>query len=80
MKKSVVTVTDHAVLRYLERVKGMDIDAVRRDIGRLVDLACDHPDATGIVIDGWSYKLRNGHVTTVAPRCRPGRGKGRVKS
>lgn len=79
MKKSVVIVTDHAVLRYLERVKGMDIEAVRREIGGIVDRANDHPDASGIVVDGWSYKLRNGHVTTVAPRCQPGRRTGSVK-
>ena len=27
-----IRITDHAVLRYLERVKGMDIAAVRREM------------------------------------------------
>jgi len=39
VKKPLAHVTDHAVLRYLERVKGVDIDAVRDELGRVVDRA-----------------------------------------
>ena len=34
MKKSIHPVSDHAVLRYLERVHGVDVEAVRREVDR----------------------------------------------
>lgn len=70
MKKSLHPVTDHAVIRYLERVEGMDIEAVRRRIGRKVDRAVEL-GATGAVVDGVVYRMREGVVITVAPRCLP---------
>jgi hypothetical protein len=30
-----LTITDHAVVRYLERVKRIDVDAIRQEIARL---------------------------------------------
>ncbi len=77
MKKPIVKVTDRAVLRYLERVCGMDIETVRSEIGRTVDLCLDHPDACGVVSGGFAYKLRDGVVTTVAPQNRPRKRAGR---
>lgn len=71
MKKPLTPVTDHAVICYLERVMGMDIEAIRREIGRRVDLAQDHPGATGVVVDGFSYKIRKGSVVTVLECNRP---------
>ncbi|MDK3072742.1 hypothetical protein QO034_06440 [Sedimentitalea sp. JM2-8] len=76
MKKPIAQVTDHAVLRYLERVKGMDIEAVRREIGRAVDLHLDHPGACGVVVAGFSYKIAGGVVTTVIAQNRPLHGIG----
>lgn len=70
MKKPLHPVTDHAVLRYLERVKGIDIEAVRCEIGRKVDLAVQH-GAEGIVVDGFCYKLLDGHVTTIWRKNQP---------
>lgn len=64
MKKSRVSVSDHAVLRYLERVRGVDIEALRRQIGQRVDHAAAH-GACGIIIDGFGYKIEGGTVTTV---------------
>lgn len=64
MKKPLHSVTDHAVLRYLERVKGVDVEAIRCEIGRKVDLAVQH-GAGGIVVDGFCYKLLDGQVTTI---------------
>lgn len=64
MKKSRISVSDHAVLRYLERVEGMDIERVRREIGARVDHAAGL-GACGIIIDGFSYKIDGGVVTTV---------------
>ena len=37
MKKPVAHVTDHAVLRYLQRVKGIDIEAASVEIVRAVE-------------------------------------------
>ena len=34
IKKPRVQVTDHAVIRYLERALGMDVETIRREIGR----------------------------------------------
>ncbi len=77
MKKSIVKVTDRAVVRYLELVRGMDIEMVRSEIGRAVDLSLDHPQACGVVSGGFTFKLKNGVVTTVAahhnPKMRAGR-------
>lgn len=71
MKKPIAYVTDHAVLRYLERVLQVDIEAHRQEIGRMVDRALEHEGCSGVVIDGFSYKLRGNAVTTVveANRC-----------
>lgn len=79
MKKPIAQVSDHAVLRYLERVQGVDIEALRREIGRAVDLHLDHPGACGVVVAGFSYKLKGGVVTTVTPQNRPLRGIGKRK-
>ncbi len=32
MSKSKIVITDHAVVRYLERVIGVDVDALKREI------------------------------------------------
>lgn len=70
MKKSRIPVSDHAMLRYLERVQGLDIERLRREIGARVDHAAAQ-GACGIIIDGFSYKIEDGVVTTVlrANRC-----------
>lgn len=65
MKKPVAPVSDHAVLRYLERVRGFDVEAVRLEIGGIVGLHLDHPGACGVRVGAYSYKLSGGVVTTV---------------
>jgi len=61
-------VTDHALVRYLERVGGFDIEALRQAIARRVDEAA-RVGACGVVIDGFIFKLRRDQhgpvVTTV---------------
>ena len=59
MKHPRTHVTDHAVLRYLERVRGVDVEALRREIGRAVDRAAGM-GATGAVIEGYAYKIVQG--------------------
>ena len=84
MKKSRIPISDHAVLRYLERVQGMDIERIRREIGARVDIAVDL-GACGVIIDGFNYRIDGGVVTTVLRvnkcdirigRKRRGRGRG----
>ncbi|MFN4172767.1 MAG: hypothetical protein ACK4GW_13535 [Pseudorhodobacter sp.] len=65
-----IDVSDHAVLRYLERVGGFEIESLRAEIAaRVSDAAAI--GASGVVIDGFSYKIRPGAmglvVTTVLP-------------
>lgn len=64
MKKPVHTISDHAVLRYLERVKGMDIAGLREDIGRRVDRGVSL-GASAVVIDGFVFQIVNKVVVTV---------------
>lgn len=59
-----VPVTDHAVLRYLERVQGWDIEAVRREIAAIAAPAV-RMGACGITRDGWSFRISDGTVITV---------------
>ena len=56
MKKPLAHVTDHAVLRHLERVQGIDIEAVRRELGFKVDAAIE-AGATATISDGIKYVL-----------------------
>lgn len=79
MKKSRYHVTDHAVVRYLERVIGLPVDELRREIGR----RCEHgieAGATGVVSEGFVYRIEEGRVVTVAPHNQPDRCKGRKKT
>lgn len=71
MKKPIVRVTDHAVLRYLERVKGVDVEALRAEIGRTVDLALEHPGANGVCHGGFVYRLQRATVVTITPQHQP---------
>ena len=91
MSKPLHTITDHAVLRYLQAVYGIDVDAMKDEI-LTDDLrmkceigACSHRDGD------LEYRIVNGRVTTViggkrrntkrprkkhAPRRQGGRGNG----
>ncbi|MET4128378.1 hypothetical protein [Roseovarius sp. MBR-6] len=76
MKKPRHPVTDHAVLRYLERVEGVDIEAIRCRIGHLADRAIEM-GANGVVSGGFVYRIDGGHVVTVLRQSRAERGKGK---
>lgn len=57
-------VTDHAVLRFLERVHGVDVEAARRHIaGRCTN--GNSKGAVGVLADGVRYVIRNSCVVTV---------------
>lgn len=63
MKKPVAHVTDHAVLRYLERAKGIDIAAIRDELGHVVDKAIEM-GAGAAVVDGVKYVLNDRTIVT----------------
>lgn len=70
MKNPRHTVTDHAVLRYLERVYGVDVDGLRKRIGHKVDAALEQ-GASGAVSGGFVYRIADGQVVTVYEQNRP---------
>ncbi|MBB4302331.1 hypothetical protein GGD81_001358 [Rhodobium orientis] len=59
-----IPVTDHAVLRYLERVCGIDTEAIRARIYRKVTPALTS-GATGVTVEGFRYRFKAGVVVTV---------------
>ncbi|MBN2740032.1 MAG: hypothetical protein JXR35_03925 [Rhodobacteraceae bacterium] len=62
-------ITDHAVIRYLERVKGIDMDALRHEIGQLVARGYVQ-GACGVRVSGFNYRIENGVVVTVLQESR----------
>jgi hypothetical protein len=56
-------VTDHAVLRYLQRVHGVDVELVRETIGAAVAHAL--PGTTHVHAGGLRFVMRGGQVVTV---------------
>lgn len=63
-----IRITDHAVLRYLERVRGLDVDAVRREIAVACRIAEKHPGASAVLSAGFRFTIRADAVVTVAPK------------
>lgn len=66
MKKPEAYVTDHAVLRHLERVQGIDIEGVRRDLGHKVAAAI-RAGAVAIVAEGIRYALVEDRLVSCVP-------------
>lgn len=67
-----VTVSDHAVLRWLEREGGLDVEAVRRALAASVGRAVAAADRVGggryrIVTDTSTFVVVSGVVVTVLP-------------
>lgn len=76
--KPTIHVTDHAVLRYLERAHGLDVEAVRRHLAGRVENGA-RLGAVGVTIENVKLVMRrNGPDVSVvtalkaAWRCRPG--------
>lgn len=66
MKHQPLIVTDHCVLRYLERVQGQPIEAVRDHIRKL----CEGPaalQAKCVRAEGVRFEIQNNHVVTTRP-------------
>lgn len=78
MKKSAVNVSDHALIRYLERVVGIDVELHRRQMGVAIDKVMLE-GACGVVIAGFDYRIAGETVTTVLEARRPDRRTGRQR-
>jgi len=66
MKKPRHHITDHALLRYFERIEGIDVEACRRDLGRRVDAAAaEHEGLSAVILDGQRFVIEGKAVVTV---------------
>lgn len=64
-------VSDHAIVRYLERVYGLDLDAVRREIMTPERETMIRMGAKRIVTDDHVYIIDNGVIVTVLYKKNP---------
>lgn len=65
-------VTDHALLRWMERVKGIDLDAIRAEIATPDIRAAIAAGVRSVVTHGHTLVIENGFVITVLlPGMRP---------
>lgn len=65
MPRTPLNITDHAVLRYLERVQGVDVRAVRRAIEAKVRIAEGEHLVNSVLSGGFRYVIEGGNVVTV---------------
>jgi hypothetical protein len=73
VKKSIVHITDHALLRYIERVLEQDVERLRRQIGREIDarLVDGLGKPRSVTVSGAIFRLTGKTVTTCIPTKRP---------
>lgn len=69
-RRDVVRVSDHALLRFVERAGGLDIETLRAALEASLKRSVDAAGKIGenevvIVVDGLRYVLRNCVVVTV---------------
>lgn len=73
-------ITNHALLRYLERFVGIDVEAHRRDMERAVEKGVEL-GACGVIQGGIRYRLEGAAVVTCmhasVPDVRTGMVRGR---
>lgn len=62
----IITVSDHAVMRLLERKYGVDFTVFRKEIEGVVADACA-AGATSVKKDGLKYALAGNCVVTICP-------------
>lgn len=60
-----IHITDHALLRYVERVFGIDVDAVRREILTDGVARCIELGASTITVNGIQLRVKDRSVVTV---------------
>lgn len=57
-------VTDHALLRYLERARGIDVELIREHVALLCAPSAN-AGAKSYRVEGVTYVFKKGHVVTV---------------
>lgn len=77
-RRGIVRVSDHALLRFIERAGGMDIETLRAALEGSLKRAIAAADEIGmrdVVVnaDGLQYIVRNGVVITVLDEVRESR-------
>ncbi len=72
MKKPRHRISEHAVIRYLERMRGVDIDRLRAKIGKVAEQGLEM-GACGAISNGFVYKIQGGVATTIVHQNRPDR-------
>lgn len=65
-------VSDHALLRFIERAGGLDIEVLRAELARSLARATTSAALIGtrdftVRADGLTYVIRNGIVVTILP-------------
>lgn len=58
-----IRLSDHALVRYLERARGISLEDVRTEVEHRI-VAQAGPNATGCWIDGIWFVIKNGVVVT----------------
>lgn len=70
MKPPVITVTDHALMRYLERVMGYDLQPIRARIAEAVRTGTE-AGAKCVSAEGVTFHLDGFKVITITPGATP---------
>lgn len=61
-------VSDHAILRYLERVKGVDIEAIRAELTSPIIVTAMEQGCNTVLRHDCRLKLKGDTVVTVLPK------------
>ena len=69
-----ISVSDHALIRFMERGAGVDVEAVRAGMAQALDRASRAAERIGqpdhlIVVDDLVFIVRDATVVTVLDRC-----------
>lgn len=59
------TVSDHAIIRYLERIKNVDMDAIRAEILTPERASAIRAGACRININGFSFVVKGNVICTI---------------
>lgn len=74
MKKR-IRISDHALVRYAERVLGVDLDPLRLQLAHELEEALDKAEAldgaSAVIIRGYRFVLEDRVVVTVLEQSRP---------
>jgi hypothetical protein len=65
MMSNILRISDHAVLRYLARVKGIDVEKARDEIATSILSAVEKGATRAVEADGVTYVLEHQSVVTV---------------